>query len=189
MQGYAIITGANGQMGSYISECGMVPLCCCIETATYRLGDLATYPEKLLVSCDLMDLEGLHAAIAKANLEFGSAPSILIHTASVRSSDAQSIAESDPDMFQSVFSLNFTGTYNILRACLSHMRTAGFGRIVVFGSDVASTGLPNGAAYAAAKAAMVNLVKMPALENADANILSIACPRCPSTPVWKRISG
>ncbi len=171
MPGFAIITGANGQMGSYISELLDGPALLLYRNRTDRLADLATYPEKLLISCDLMDLEGLHAAIAKASLKFNCAPSVLIHTASVRSSDAQSLADSDPEIFQSVFTLNFTGTYNILRACLPQMRSNAFGRIVAFASDVVNTGLPNGAAYAAAKAAIVNLVKSTALENGDANIL------------------
>lgn len=171
MKGFAIITGSNGQMGSYIAELWDGPALLLYRNRTDRLADLATYPEKLLAGCDLMDLEGLHSAITKAELKFGCAPSVLIHTASVRSADALSVADSDPEVFQSVFSLNFTATYNIFRACLPRMRLAGFGRIVAFASDVAGTGLPNGAAYAAAKAAIVNLVKSAALENADANIL------------------
>lgn len=171
MTGYAIITGANGQVGSHIAELWNGPALLLYRNRTDRLSDLATYPEKLLISCDLMDLEGLHAAISKANLKFNAAPAYLIHTASVRSSDASSVAESDPDVFHSVFTANFMGAYNILRACLPHMRTSGFGRIVVFASDVATSGLANGAAYAAAKSAMVNLVKSTALENADENIL------------------
>ena len=66
---------------------------------------------------------------------------------------------------------NLVTTYNVTRACLPHLRSARYGRIVNVGSTTGVTGVYVGdAGYAAAKAAVVGLTKAVALETAGQGI-------------------
>lgn len=66
---------------------------------------------------------------------------------------------------------NVVTTYNVTRACLPHLRSARYGRIVNVGSTTGVTGVYVGdAGYAAAKAAVVGLTKAVALETAGQGI-------------------
>lgn len=169
-----IITGANGQVGSFLARIyseSRTPLLLLYHKKTDRIIDLDKLHGVTLKSCDLCDADQVKQVIDCASRDNSAVPAYLIHTAAVRSSDAKSVAEGDPDTFANVFRQNLMGAYNILRYTLPAMREKKFGRIVLFGSNVVNTGLANGAAYASAKAAIVNLCRSAALENAANGIL------------------
>lgn len=171
---YLIITGANGQMGSYLARYPALqsyPLLLLYHQRKDRLQGLEDSSRRLMRACELTDLASLQDVIKEANSCFGAAPTRLIHTAAVRSSDAKSIAGCDPEFFAETVRINLMGSLNILKAVLPFAIEAGGGRLVLFTSSVTATGLANGAAYSAAKAAIVNLAKSAALENAAQNVL------------------
>ncbi|HOH98754.1 MAG TPA: SDR family oxidoreductase [Candidatus Cloacimonadota bacterium] len=166
------ITGANGQIGSYLAKTYMAeayPLLLIYHSRKERISDLLDQTYSLQL--DLMDGKTLSQELSglcqSQNIRIGA----LIHTAAVRSYDALPLAETDPDIFRSVFDANFYSAYNVLKAVLPYMQDAGWGRVVMFGSDVSSKGLAQGSAYAAAKAAIANLVKSAAREYAPCGIL------------------
>ena len=172
--GYLVVTGANGQLGSFLArypELQGYPRLLLYHRRQDRLNGLNDGPDQLVRACDLLTSRELDVVLKEANAHFNSLPSRLVHTAAVRSSDAMSVADSDPQVFAATVDQNLTAAYNILRAMLGFCREQQFGRLVFMGSSVTATGLANGAAYAAAKAAIVNLVKSAALENAAYNIL------------------
>lgn len=72
-----------------------------------------------------------------------------------------------------VIAVNLTGPFNIVRAALPHLRAQGSGVIVNTSSD-AGTGTFGGAAYAAAKEAVVGFTRALAWEVARDNILCVA---------------
>lgn len=74
------------------------------------------------------------------------------------------------DDFANVLEQNVLTTHNVCRAVIPHMRDAHRGRIVNVTSIVGQTGLAGGAAYAAAKAAIVGYTKSLALELAPKGI-------------------
>lgn len=173
-RGYLIITGANGQIGSYLARYTQLqeyPQLLLFHNRKDRLEGLSDAPIRLIRSCDLLDLTALEAIIAEANMHFGATPTRLIHTATVRSSDAHSVADCDPEVFHNTVRVNLLSAVHILKAVLKYMPSKGFGRMVFYASAVTATGLSHGAAYAASKAAIVNLVKSAALENAVRGIL------------------
>ncbi|MCB5229011.1 MAG: SDR family oxidoreductase [Candidatus Cloacimonetes bacterium] len=173
-QGYLVISGANGQVGSHLArfpQLAQYPQLLLYHQRQDRLQGLDKTPNRLLKQCNLMDIKALTACIQEANDHFGCLPTRLIHTAAVRSSDAAGVAECDPDVFSHTLNTNLMAAVNILHSLLPHSRKAGFGRYILYGSVVTATGLVNGAAYAAAKAAIVNLAKSVALENAAHDIL------------------
>jgi len=168
-----LITGANGSTGAYLARhylekgSGLILL---YHKRTDRLEALMTDPGVFAEACDLLDDDRLKEVYQEAVDFFGKEPDSLVHTASVRSSDALSLEETDHDIWTEVFSTNIYSFTNILRLMLPGMKESGFGRVVLMGSDVTSKGLARGTAYAASKAAMVNLIRSLALENPDKDL-------------------
>ncbi len=182
MSGLVIITGANGQLGSHLAKhwAGQNrPLLLLFHSNSDRIDELRKRPGICLKSCDLRDLDALKTALEEGCRQLDALPSGLIHTAAIRSYDSKILAEGDPAIFNDVFSTNVTMAYNAVRACLPGMMERQFGRMVLMGSNVVEIGLHSGSAYAAAKAAIVNLVRSVALEAAGSNVLINAISPAP----------
>jgi len=161
-----LITGANSQIGSFLArqyENEGRELILFYHQKKQRIDQLKS-PKH---SIDMMDLDALKSLVSTFDSQIGA----VIHCAALRSEDASPLAETDPEIFQAVFDCNLYSTYNVLRAVLPAMREQNFGRIVLFSSEVTRSGLVNGSAYAASKAAIANMAKSAALENARYNVL------------------
>jgi len=173
-----MITGANGQIGSFLANAYYAEgykLVLLFHKRNHRLTDLINKPGVTALEVDLQDYSAVQFAVHK--LEH--TPEILIHCAAVRSDDAQPLISTEPDVFHKVFDTNFYCAYNVLRCVLPIMQENCFGRVVMYGSDVTRGGLENGSSYAAAKAAIVNLVKSTAKEVAAQNVLINAISPAP----------
>lgn len=173
-----LITGANGQLGSYLAKAYHqegYALELLYHKRKQRIVELFDEPNVMSAACDLTDFNGLNQKLAMLKVK----PDILIHCASVRSSDALPLAETEPETFCRVFNSNLYSCYNILRLVLPLMQESGRGRVIIMGSDISQSGLARGSAYAAAKAAMVNMVKSGAKEMAGQNILINAISPAP----------
>jgi len=165
-----MITGANGQLGSFLAKNYYQEgyrLVLLYHRRTDRIDGLLAKSEVLAERIDLSDYAGLNGLMANRKVY----PDVLIHCASLRSSDAKALTETDPAMFKSVIETNLLSAYHVLRAVLPEMQEKGFGRVILMGSNVTRSGLAQGSAYAAAKAAIVNLGKSVARELAKANVL------------------
>lgn len=161
-----LITGANSQIGSYLAQHYHAlghPLTLWYHQRDERIRHL-DLPKS---SLDLRDYDAVQTAFYQMQIP----PQVLIHCAAVRSSDSQPLADTQPATFQKVFDSNFYPAYNLLKTVLPAMRQAEYGRIILFTSDVSRSGLAFGSAYAASKAAIANLAKSAALENARYNVL------------------
>lgn len=160
------ISGANSQIGSHLARYYAAkghPLYLLYHQQDFRIRDLG----QAMQSLHFRD----YAAVERAVNDFKHPIGILIHCAALRSSDAKALSETDPMLYREVFESNFYPAYNVLRAVLPNMRKAGFGRVVLFTSDITNTGLRNGSAYAAAKAAIANMARSAALESIADNVL------------------
>lgn len=170
-----IITGANGQTAIHIARELLKQNCRLLLIAhkrTDRVEKLvAEYPNLCrLIKCDLTDFEITRTLIQKYISEAGMIPDALVHTASIRSYDARTLADSEPEIWNSIINQNITMAYNAIRNILPAMIERRNGKIVLFGSNVTRTGLPYGSAYAAAKSALSNLVRSVAWEIAQSNV-------------------
>lgn len=74
------------------------------------------------------------------------------------------IAAIDPDEWAKVLAINLTGSFLFCRAAASHMREAGFGRIINVASVAGRTGSKSNSAYAASKAGVIALSQSVALD-------------------------
>jgi NAD(P)-dependent dehydrogenase (short-subunit alcohol dehydrogenase family) len=70
-----------------------------------------------------------------------------------------------PKQWERDITVNLTGAFRAVQACLAGMRERRRGRIVVISSGAARSGLPGQVAYSASKAGLLGMVKTVAAEN------------------------
>jgi acetoacetyl-CoA reductase len=80
----------------------------------------------------------------------------------------------DLERWERDLSVNLTGSFRVVQACLRGMRERRFGRIVVISSFAARFGMPAQVAYSASKAGLIGMVKTVAAENAGLDITANA---------------
>lgn len=161
-----VITAANSQIGSYLAKQYLKEgeeLVLLYRDNTHRIEGLKAEAYRV----DLSDLDAVKNIFERLEGDIDA----VIHCAAIRSEDAMPLSQTDEAVFAHVFNGNFYPAYNVLRAVLPRMTQRGFGRIVLFGSEVGKDGLINGSAYAASKAAIANLAKSSSRENAKYNVL------------------
>ncbi len=168
-----LITGANGNIGSYLAQKFLDDghaLILFHRWKSDRIEQLIEHDSVEAHSVELGNWQQVQSAIDSLR----SKPQALIHTASVRSTDFMNLASTDPEHWKATLDSNVLGCYHILKATIPILRHAKPGRIVLFGSDVSRIGLMNGSAYAASKAAIGNICRTVALEEKDVlcNVLS-----------------
>ncbi|KZS72509.1 short-chain dehydrogenase/reductase [Mycobacterium kansasii] len=110
-------------------------------------GDSRLIPVQL----DLTDQASVEAA-AKAIEEAVGPPRALVHNAGI--SAAGTVEETPIDLWQRMFATHVFGPVLLTKALLPAMRAAGQGRIVMISSQGGVRGMPEIAAYSAAKGAL-----------------------------------
>ena len=171
-----IITGANGNVGSYFTKKFVdlgENLILIIHNQEHRIKEIVEKnPERIkLIKTDISDLEHLKDGLDKAIKETGWQPDRLIHTITIRSHDFQPLVDSDANLWKKIIEVNLVGTFNILKCVLPHFKKYNYGKIVLFASNVTRIGLPKGSAYSASKAGIANIGRTLAAEEAASNII------------------
>jgi len=170
-----VITGANGNVGSYMAEKYLKAgenLILCIHKEEFRLKTLLRdYPEQTAICrADISDINTLQINLEEIIKLKNWIPKALIHTISKRSSDFQPLIKTDPELWKVIVDVNLNGTYNILKVLIPYFKKEKYGKIILFGSNVTRIGLARGSAYSASKAAIANLCRSVAIEEAGSNI-------------------
>lgn len=113
--------------------------------------------------------DGGKSIIASALDAFGRVD-ILIHNAGiVRRAKIEDMSVED---FETVLDVHLRGGFHVLRAAFPHMKQAGYGRIVMTGSINGLYGNAGVMNYSVAKAGLIAMSNVAALEGADYNIKS-----------------
>lgn len=122
----------------------------------------------LALTVDVTDYDAVKRAVAAINAKLG--------TPLVTVSNAGTAGETNPFHDENKANLldqlrvHVEGAYHWLRETIGPMRQAGWGRLVVTSSIAATIGLRNGSSYAAAKGALIGLVRTVALENTSRGV-------------------
>jgi NAD(P)-dependent dehydrogenase (short-subunit alcohol dehydrogenase family) len=125
----------------------------------------------------------VESAVARAVDELGRLD-VLYNNAGVNS--AGSVADATEDDWDRCFAVNAKGTFLCSRAAVPHLQEVGGGAIVNQGSVAGLVGVPNFAAYCAAKGAVVALTRSMAIDLAGRRIrVNAICPGTVFTPLME----
>ncbi|MCF8571054.1 glucose 1-dehydrogenase [Gordonia sp. HY002] len=163
----AVVTGAAKGIGFAIaqrfSDVGANVIVADLdgEAATAAAGRL---PNAIAVTCDVRDEEQVQALVDTAVNTYGGLH-VMVPNAGVAT--VSPITELDLAGWRNVMSVNLDGVFLSIRYAAPAIVAAGGGTIVSLGSITALAGTPLIGAYAASKAAVVNLTKTAAVELRD----------------------
>ena len=122
---------------------------------------------------DVSDEVALKAAVATASAR----QPINILIANAGSAESAPFAKSESALFARMMDVNFMGVVHAVQAVLPGMKGRPYGRIVAVASTAGLKGYAYVSAYAAAKHAVVGLVRSLALEMAASNVtVNAVCP-------------
>ena len=114
---------------------------------------------------------------------------VLFNNAGIEGPSAK-LANYPEDAWERVIATDLTSVYLGMKYVIPHMIKQGGGVILSTASVAGLVGFPGSGAYAAAKAGVINMTRMVALEYAKKNIrINCICPGVISTPMARRVIG
>ena len=171
----ALISGAGGGICRAIAlafaEAGAALACCDIDPATAtETARLVTQAggRALSRACDVASESETRAAADAAYQAFGRLD-ILVSGAAPHDPSG-TVIETELADWQRVLDINLTGSFLLSRAVLPHMIAGGGGSIIFIASQLGRVGSGGRAAYCATKGALIQLVKVMAIDHAAQNI-------------------
>ena len=185
-----IVTGAGSGIGRAASlrfaaegaSVGVVDVR--LDAAEETVGKIqAEGGTALAVQADVTDAAQVEAAVSAVLDAFGRLD-VLYNNAGVGSTGSVAVAE-EAD-WDRCLDVNAKSTFLCSRAAVPHLEAAGGGAIVNQGSVAALVGVPNFAAYCAAKGAVVALTRSMAVDLAPKGIrVNVLCPGTVLTPLME----
>ena len=118
--------------------------------------------------CDIGDRAAIGTMVAEAVQALGGLD-VLVNNAGIAGPTA-SVEQFDPDAWDAVLRVNLTGTFNVTRACIPHLKRATDGSILVMSSLAGRFGYPNRSAYSTTKWGLVGFTKTLSRELGDFGI-------------------
>lgn len=141
-----------------------------LETVAAALGGVRSTCQV----ADIADGEAVRRAVAAARETLGPITVLVNNAGQARSGP---LGKTTDAIWQSMLSVNLTGTFLCMRECLPDMLSSGFGRIVNIASTAGLVGYPYVSAYCASKHGVVGLTRAVALETARKNVtVNAVCP-------------
>jgi short-subunit dehydrogenase len=172
----ALVTGSTGDIGAAVAAELTDRGCCVIvhgrdETELRRRSRHLSAPA---VGADLSDPDGAQRLAEGALRKYGQVD-VVVHCAG--SGHYDKLAAMTPEAVDRVIDVNLRAPLQLSRALLPAMLEAGRGHLCFLGSIAGLTGVPDEAAYSAAKAGVIALAQALRLELAGTGVgVSTVCP-------------
>lgn len=132
--------------------------------------------------CDVTRDEDIARMAAQCAAELGE-PRLLVNSAGIAPSEG-GVIDCPPEQWDAVMAVNLRGTYLTAHHVLPRIIAAGGGAVVNLSSVFGFRGLPGECAYAASKAAIVNLTRQMSLDQAGHGVrVNCVCPSDCDTPM------
>lgn len=170
----AIVTGAGRGLGFGVAEemaasGARVALFDRDATALTAAREAITTAGGIATSyeVDVSDWPTVSEAVERVHRDLGD-PTVLVTAAAI--DESVSIVDMPVQAWQNVIDVNLNGTFYCLKATVPTMRRNGYGRVVLFGSQIALKGGADIAHYGAAKGGVHALARCAALELAPVGV-------------------
>jgi NAD(P)-dependent dehydrogenase (short-subunit alcohol dehydrogenase family) len=112
--------------------------------------------------CDIGERAGVEAMVAEAATALGGLD-VLVNNAGI-SGPTASVEQMDPDAWEAVLRINLTGTFNVTRHAIAHLKHSKNGTILVMSSLAGRFGYPNRSPYSTTKWGLIGFTKTLARE-------------------------
>jgi NAD(P)-dependent dehydrogenase (short-subunit alcohol dehydrogenase family) len=155
-----LVTAGAGGIGRAIAgkfaSAGATVFVCDIDEAA--LGQLREQLPSVMTSvCDIADRGSVARMVAESAAALGGLD-VLVNNAGIAGPSA-SVADMDPDAWETVLRVNLTGTFMVTQLAIPHLKKSAAGSIVVMSSLAGRFGYPNRSAYATTKWGLIGFTK------------------------------
>jgi len=174
----AIVTGSSGGLGRNIcrlfARAGADVALCATSKSERKLSEIsreiiALGRRTLPIACDVTRRSDVESMVKRVLDEFGKID-ILVNAHGVVSTWGKGVMDTAEEDWDRDFNINLKGTYLCCQAVVQSMKIRKFGVIVNFSSRAGINPSPNLGAYSVAKAGLVMLTRLMAVELGSHNI-------------------
>ena len=184
-QKVALITGAKGGLGSFVTEAFLQAGATVVGVSRSIQASDFSNPRFVAMPAELSTGEAARQLASDVAARFQRID-ILVHLVG-GFAGGKPVHEADDETLERMLDMNLKSAFYLSRAVLPHMRNQGSGRILAIGSRAAVESSPGAGIYAATKAALVSLVRTIAAENKDRCIsANVILPGTMDTPANRK---